>query len=74
LLIYIECDYREDKIIVTNNLQQKHLDNTPGRGLSHLKKKFELLNLPQLHINCTAEAFVVSFPLIKNNCYEGINH
>jgi LytS/YehU family sensor histidine kinase len=74
LYIDISCNLEEEKIIVSNNVQYKELASTTGKGLNHLNKKFELLNLPHLEVIKDEETFCVQIPLIKTLSYESLDY
>lgn len=74
--LYIHLKYDQDgqRLIVENNLQAKNAPATTGMGLQHLKKKFELLNMPSIHVKTDRDTFSVSLPLAKKQQYESVNY
>ncbi len=74
LFIHLKFDAVGQRLIVENNLQVKNTPGTTGVGLQHLKKKFELLNLPAIYVVTDRERFSVSLPLAKKQQYESINY
>lgn len=74
LNITISMDDEKQRITVSNNLQTRMQTNTTGTGLQHLKKKFQLLNLPELVVLKDLSSFAVSFPLVKIECYESVDY
>jgi hypothetical protein len=67
LHIKIEFHPALRKMIVSNNLQRKPQVFNSGLGLIHLKKKFELMNMPGVRIEEKANVFSVTVPIIKLN-------
>ena len=74
LHIRIEFNAQEECLLVTNNLQRKTAEVSTGKGLLHIKKKFQLLNLPEPAIYSTINEFSVKVPLIKHATYESADH
>lgn len=75
LFIHIFFSMDEQRIKVENNLQTRAgIHTTPGVGLQHLKKKFRLLNLPDIHIENDGKYFVVSLPFMKKKEHESISY
>lgn len=74
--LYITITYQEEdqRIVVSNNIQPKPPTNKSGKGLSYLDQRFELLSLPQVIIDKSADAFSVSIPLIRKYMYESVNY
>lgn len=72
LYIHVEFDYMNKVVTVRNNLQRKIQLVKTGKGLNHLSKKFELMNLPEVFIeeNNEAKEFSVTIPFIKSPEYE----
>jgi hypothetical protein len=62
------------RLIVSNNLQVKQIPLTTGMGLQHLRKKFQLLNMPGIVVQSKDGKFSVSLPLIKKQQYESIHY
>jgi sensor histidine kinase YesM len=65
LQIRIQVDPGKKQLTVTNNLQLKNEVARNGKGLAHLKKKFELLNLSGIDIMGNGSIFSVTFPLME---------
>ena len=65
LRIQIEVDPVRSQLTVKNNLQLKKEVARNGKGLAHLKKKFELLNLKDIVIQGNDTVFIIILPLIE---------
>ncbi len=67
LHIHIFFDFTEKVVIIKNNIQQKKNIIRIGTGLLHLKKKFQLLGLPEVEIIADQKAgeFTVIVPFIE---------
>lgn len=65
LYITIRLLSEEGAMIVENNYQPKQGIQATGHGLQHLKKKFQLLSMPDMSIVNNGKTFLVNFPLIK---------
>lgn len=70
---------REDKLVVSNNVQKKTLITpSTGLGLKNIKLKYHLLNYPQVAIGEKDLQFTVALPLIAPNVkigtYENSDH
>ena len=74
LYIHISFNETKERLVVSNNVQRKSNVETTGKGLLHLRKKFQLLNLPDLQVTDDETFFIVSFPLVKNHWYESVDH
>jgi len=74
LTITLSIDEEEQRVMVENNLQSKHAKLKSGHGLTHLKKKFELMGLPQVEVTKNDFSFIVSIPLVKKHRYESVDH
>ena len=44
------------------------------RTLMHIKKKFQLLDLPRISVYSTVNEFTVTIPLVKHIAYERADH
>jgi hypothetical protein len=66
--LYIKIDFQPalKQLTVCNNLQKKPQAFTSGLGLIHLKKKFELMHLPEVRVIEDTRSFSVTVPLIKS--------
>lgn len=74
LTISISIDEEEQRVIVENNLQSKNARLKSGHGLTHLKKKFELMGLPKVEVLKNDNSFIVSIPLAKKHRYESVDY
>jgi LytS/YehU family sensor histidine kinase len=74
LYIHIMVDHVEKQVVVVNNLQRKPVVDCTGKGLLHMEKKFQLMDLPQMKIVESSSNFSVTVPIIKAHEYESINH
>ncbi|WP_343702358.1 sensor histidine kinase [Chitinophaga sp.] len=74
LHITVHIDAEAGRATVSNNLQRKRGAVSTGKGLLHLKEKFRLLELPDMHIEETANSFAVAIPILKPLPYESIDH
>jgi sensor histidine kinase YesM len=74
LYIRIAFDRQQERLQITNNLQRKTAEVSTGKGLLHIKKKFQLLNLPEIEIYSTVNDFSVKVPLVKHAAYESADH
>jgi hypothetical protein len=66
LHIQIHFDFDEKTVLVKNNIQQKRNIIKTGKGLLHLKKKFQLLGLKGVEVIDDAETkeFTVKVPFV----------
>lgn len=69
--LYIKIEFHPalKQVIVTNNLQKKSQAFNSGHGLMHLKKKFELMHMPEVRIREENNIFLVIIPITKSNAY-----
>lgn len=74
LFITVKIDALAGRAVVSNNLQRKRAAVSTGKGLSHLKEKLRLLDLPDMHIHETADIFSVTIPVLKPLSYESTDH
>jgi hypothetical protein len=74
LHIRITFDPQQERLLFTNNLQRKTAGVSTGKGLQHIKKKFQLLNLPEVEMYATVKEFSVKVPLVKHATYESADH
>ncbi len=74
LFITVKIDATAGRVVVANNLQRKRGAVSTGKGLSHLREKFRLLELPDMQIHETDQLFSVTIPVLKPLAYESINH
>lgn len=65
LRVSIHFDAELQRVVVSNNCQPKFYVLKSGHGLLQLKKKFELLSLPEIVIDQNQDYFSVSFSVIK---------
>lgn len=65
LRIKIEIDSQSRQVKVINNLQKKNDVMSNEKGLTHLKKKFELLNLGDIVISANFWDFTVIVPIVE---------
>lgn len=74
--LYIKIQFHPDLqcVVLSNNLQKKQRQFNTGLGLVQLQKKFELLHLPEVIIEATADDFTVTLPLLKVHTYENSHH
>lgn len=71
--LYIQIEFRPatKQLVVSNNLQKKTQAFNSGHGLLHLKKKFELMHMPEVKIREERSQFLVIIPIMKSNNYAG---
>lgn len=61
----------QEQLVVQNNIQKKMIAIDSNKvGLANIKAKYQLLNQPDVVVKETAEDFVVTIPLIKEEVYE----
>lgn len=65
LSIRIWLNSSAERVIVQNNYQPKPRVQKSGHGLEHLKKKFQLLAMPDIVIDHQQPYYSVSFPVLK---------
>ncbi len=62
--IVLKIDYKEDFIIVENNIIRKESGESFGLGLANLNKRYQMLANAEIEINKTEEIFRVKLPII----------
>lgn len=74
LYIKITINPTLKQVVVSNNLQRKPPVFNSGLGLIHLKKKFELLHMPDVRIREEEDIFSITVPIIKTDGYASSNY
>jgi sensor histidine kinase YesM len=74
--LYIKIEFQPalKQVVVSNNLQKKSQAFSSGHGLMHLKKKFDLMHMPEVKIREEKNIFLVTVPLSKLNTYAGSHY
>jgi hypothetical protein len=65
---------QEESLSVVNNIQLKTEPKGSGKGLTYLRKQFEILKLPDINIKKYKDHFSVTIPLVNKCHYERINY
>lgn len=69
LHVNISIDESKKEIVVQNNIQKRENIQSTGKGLNNLKKKFQLLHMPDLSIFENNQQFIIKLPLIEVHEY-----